>query len=154
MNELTNEFISNELQLNSLLETYGTIIPDPTKGGIETSKIIHERMRTARLSVESKRKELKAPHLLAGREIDSKAKELIAKIRSIEDPHKAAIDEYRGNKKYSKLASDSVKFTESEIRIIMDAIRCAIHHSDDFTAAKTDSIIDKLTMSLNKMELV
>lgn len=151
MNELTNDFTSNEMQLNSLIEQYGSIVPDSTSQGVETSKVISDRMRTARLAVEARRKELKEPYLKKGRQIDAKAKSLISKIKSIEEPHKAAVDEYRGSKKHTKKAADvSVKLSESDLTTIIGALTYATHHSDDFTAAVTDAIVDKMVMTLNK----
>ena len=151
MNELTNDFTSNEMQLNSLIEQYGSIVPDSTSQGVETSKVIYGRMRTARLAVEARRKELKEPYLQKGRQIDAKAKSLISKIKAIEEPHKAAVDEYRGSKKHTKKPADvSVKLTESDLTTIIGALTYATHSSDDFTAAVTDSIVDKMVMALSK----
>ena len=153
MNELTNDFTSNEMQLNSLIEQYESIVPDSTPQGVETSKVISDRMRTARLAVEARRKELKEPFLLKGRQIDTKAKSLISKIKAIEEPHKAAVDEYRGSKKHTKKpnADVSVKLCESDLTTIIAALTYAANNSDDFTAAKTDSIVDKMVMALNKL---
>lgn len=151
MNELINDFTSNEMQLNSLIEQYGSIVPDSTPHGVETSKVISDRMRTARLTVEARRKELKEPYLQKGRQIDAKAKTLISKIRAIEEPHKAAVDEYRGSKKYKKPADASVKLTKSDLTTIIGALTYATHHSDDYTAAVTDSIVDKMIAALNKL---
>ena len=151
MNELTNDFTSNEMQLNSLIDQYGSIVPDATPEGWETSKVVCDRMRTARLAVEARRKELKEPYLQKGRQIDAKAKSLISKIKAIEDPHKAAVDEYRGNKKCIKKPTDtSVKLSESDLTTIISALTYATHHSDDYTGSVTDSIVDKLVMALNK----
>jgi len=152
MNELTNDFTSNEMQLNSLIEQYGSIVPDSTTHGVETSKVISDRMRTARLAVEARRKELKEPYLLKGRQIDAKAKNLISKIKAIEEPHKAAVDEHRGSKKHTKKPADaSVKLTQSDLTTIIRALKYATHHSDDYTAAVTDAIVDKMVMALNKI---
>ena len=151
MNELTNDFTSNEMQLNSLIEQYESIVPDSTPQGVETSKVISDRMRTARLAVEARRKELKEPYLLKGRQIDAKAKSLISKIKAIEEPHKAAVDEHRGSKKHTKKPADtSVKLTESDLTTIIGALTYATNHSDDYTAAVTDAIVDKMTLALNK----
>jgi len=43
MNELTNDFTSNEMQLNSLIEQYESIVPDSTPQGVETSKVISDQ---------------------------------------------------------------------------------------------------------------
>ena len=151
MNELTNDFTSNEMQLNSLIEQYESIVPDSTPQGVETSKVISDRMRTARLAVEARRKELKEPYLQQGRQIDAKAKSLIGKIKVIEESHKAAVDEHRGSKKHTKKATDvSVKLTESDLTTIISALTYATNNSDDFTAAVTDAIVDKMVMALNK----
>lgn len=151
MNELTNDFTSDEMQLNGLIEQYGSIVPDSTPNGVGTSKVISDRMRTARLAVEARRKELKEPYLQKGRQIDAKAKSLISRIKTIEEPHKAAVDEYRGSKKHTKKATDvSVKLTESDLTTIISALTYATNNSDDFTAAVTDAIVDKMVMALNK----
>ena len=151
MNELTNDFTSNEMQLNSLINQYGSIVPDATAQGVETSKVISDRMRTARLAIEARRKELKEPYLQQSRQIDAKAKSLISKIKAIEEPHKAAVDEHRGSKKHTKKAYDaSVKLSESDLTTIIGALTYATHHSDDYTAAVTDAIVDKMIAALNK----
>jgi hypothetical protein len=108
-------------------------------------------MRTARLAVEARRKELKEPYLQKGRQIDAKAKSLISKIKAIEEPHKSAVDEYRGSKKHTKKPVDaSVKLSESDLTTIISALTYVTHNSDDYTAAVTDAIVDKLVMALNK----
>lgn len=69
-----------------------TIEGENDKAGYEVVRKEVAFARTTRTSIEKKRKELKEPHLEAGRLIDSRAKELIALVEPEEDRLKAMMD--------------------------------------------------------------
>lgn len=126
-------FVNDQLQ--KLKETYGSEVPDAsTKEGYQRSKEIASEMRTLRTTLESKRKEIKAPALAYGKMIDSEAKRLTAQIKEIEDPHSSAYKEVDAEKKRLK--------QEAEQRL-MD-IRNLPQTCFDKTADEIESMIDEL----------
>lgn len=149
--DISTEFMSHELQLNTLVENFGGVDPSFTTDGVQTSKIIRDRMRVIRLSVEEKRKELKAPFLADGKKIDLAARKITDKIKAIETPHQNAIDQYNGKEKHTKVLRESVKLTEEDLEKIIGALWYSAKNSDDFSLADVEGLVDRLAMSLNKV---
>ena len=149
--DISTEFMSHELQLNALVENFGGVDPSFTTDGVQTSKIIRDRMRVMRLSVEEKRKELKAPLLADGKKIDLAARKITDKIKGIETPHQNAIDQYNGKEKHTKVLRESVKLTEEDLEKIIGALWYSAKNSDDFSLADVEGLVDRLAMSLNKV---
>ncbi|MBY7923751.1 hypothetical protein KW453_15935 [Vibrio fluvialis] len=80
-----------DARLAELRATYGSEVPDAsTKDGYQRAKDISKEMTTLRTSLESRRKDFKAPVLAFGKMIDSEAKRLTSEILAIEEPFKAA----------------------------------------------------------------
>ena len=111
LNKISEEVNSGEItgykdidaRLSELRETYGSEVPDAsTKEGYDRSKSIAKEMTSARTSLESRRKEFKAPILALGKMVDSEAKRIQSEIIEIESPHKEAykaVDEVKAARK-------------------------------------------------------
>jgi len=149
--DISTEFMSHELQLNALVENFRDVVPIISREGVQTSKIIRDRMRVMRLSVEEKRKELKAPLLADSKKIDLAARKITDTIKSIETPHQNAINQYNGKEKHTKLLRESVKLSEEDLEKIIGALWYSAKNSNDFSLADVEGLVDRLAMSLNKV---
>lgn len=93
-----------------------TIEGENDKAGYEVVRKEVAFARTTRTSIEKKRKELKEPHLEAGRLIDSRAKELIALVEPEEDRLKAMMDAIDNIAAERKAAAERERLAKIEQR--------------------------------------
>lgn len=81
------EYESTASALVTLKEKYGGVIYDVTTAkGMKEAKDARKVVRNYRTSLESKRKEIKAPALQRCRDIDDEAKAITVELRSLEGP--------------------------------------------------------------------
>ena len=122
-------------KLKELKDSYGSEVPNAeSKEGYERSKMIAKEMRTLRISLEAKRKEIKAPALQYGKMIDAEAKRLTAEIENIEQPHALAYKEVDDVKKQLKL--------DAEQRLI--DIKKTVNNCHEMTPEQIESVIDEV----------
>lgn len=100
MNNQIQEFDKVLADIEEIKER-GNFLPDvSTKEGYEKSKrFVLDVTTKCRKAIEGKHKELKAPILKIGKELDAKKKTLISMLEEIEQPHKLA---YRSKDKEEK----------------------------------------------------
>lgn len=130
----------NDAALAKLKTDFSHILADPkgtvaTTKGYSDAKIALQLTRNMRGILEKKRVELKADALEYGRKVDSKAKEVLAKIMEIEEPIKAAKDEFdAADEKKKQDAIDAIKAKaeaeEKAKRDAEEAIRKATYEAE------------------------
>lgn len=133
------EYSQTAAALAELTERYA-VVPDATKPeGYKALKIGIREVKGYRTSLEKMRKEIKAPALERCRLIDAEAKDITAKLLTIETPMqqaKAAEDE-----RIAQIERDRVAALQARIDAVHDLARRAAGASSDEIRA----LIDQLT---------
>lgn len=79
------------------------------KGDLELVKAFHKDVKSIRIDIDKRRKELKQPYLDAGREIDALAKKATALVADMEKATKAQLDAHKAAQEAAKVdASEEV----------------------------------------------
>lgn len=113
--ELQVVYQITEADIAARLAKYGGLTADTPQGYKAVQSAIGD-LRDARVSIEKRRKELKADSLEYGRKVDAVAKFLTEKIEAIELPLKAlkaAVDEEKARAKAEKEAAERRALEES-----------------------------------------
>lgn len=81
------EFNETALALSNLRERYkGLVVDVQTPKGLKEAKTFTFELRTLRTTLERRRKELKAPIIERGKQLDDEAKRITAEIVALEEP--------------------------------------------------------------------
>lgn len=97
------EYTETEKGLAELRQKYAAVVFDVTSGkGMTEAKAARAELRTLRVNLEAKRKEIKAPALKRCAEIDTEAKRITAELEALEDPIDASIKAEEGRKAAEK----------------------------------------------------
>lgn len=104
-----------EAEIAAARQKYAALTAD-TKEGYEEVRLALGRLRTARTSIEARRKELKADSLEYGRRVDSAAKKLTAMVEEIEQPLQAKKDAVDQTEAQAKRAAEDAARAEAEAK--------------------------------------
>ena len=147
------EYSVTEAELAGLKDIYNDVkYPVETTAGLANAKEGRAILRTLRVGLEKKRKEIKGPALEHAKNIDSEAKRITAEIRILEDPIDEQIKDEIKRKENIKAEKDRVEKERTDkigdaitkIRDLPLAVNEHIHSAKDIKEA-----ID----GLNKVEL-
>lgn len=118
-------FDALEQRIPGLKHTYGGVVFDVTTAkGMAAAKAARAAVREPRFECETFRKELKAPILELGRQVDSRAKEITTALEAIEDPIHEQITNEEARKEREREAKIKAEQERTEgIQRRIDAIR-------------------------------
>jgi colicin import membrane protein len=140
-------YSETEKALAELRGKYENLVVDcATTAGMELAKVSRRELVTLRTGLEAKRKQLKAPALEYGKQIDSQAKRIEAEILKLETPIDAAIKAEEAKKeaeKQARLAAEQKRLADLQARV--DAIRQAPLTAAGYpTASQIEASLDGL----------
>lgn len=124
-------FSKTEESLAGLAEKYDVVPDAETEEGYEFCKAGAKELRTLRVAVEDKRKEIKEPFLEAGKIIDKSAKTIIERLRELEEPLKLAHREIDERERKAK---------EERERRLDQKIQNIIDYREKSTTASSEQI--------------
>jgi len=145
------EYSQTEAALSMLREKYTDVEYDVnTPGGLADAKSGRAEVRGYRTSLETKRKELKAPALERSRLIDAEAKQITAQLVALERPideQIKALEARKETERQEKIEAETRRVEEIKMRI--DLIR---EHAEAIFAAGV--ITDQIRQSINTVEAI
>lgn len=137
------EYTQTEQALAELRMKYADVVFDvATTKGMADAKAARAELRTLRVNLEAKRKEIKAPALKRCNEIDTEAKRITAELSEMEDPIDTAIKAEEDRKANAKAEAERLEQERTEARNRrFDAIKALPLRAVDATAAQIEAII-------------
>ncbi len=141
------EFNETALALSDLRSRYkGLVVDVQTPKGLKEAKTFTFELRTLRTTLEKKRKDLKAPIIERGKQLDDEAKRITAEIVALEEPIDVQIKAEEARIENARLA----KLEDERVRIegITSQIR-ALRDTAGTLVGKPSSIING---ALNRLE--
>lgn len=137
------EYTQTEAALAELRMKYADVVFDvATTKGMTEAKAARAELRTLRVNLEAKRKEIKAPALKRCAEIDTEAKRITAELAEMEDPIDAAIKAEESRKEHEKAEKERLDRERTEaLNRRFDAIKALPLRAVDATAAQIEAVI-------------
>lgn len=137
------EYTATEAALADLRVKYADVIFDvATSKGMTEAKAARAELRTLRVNLEAKRKEIKAPALKRCAEIDTEAKRITAELAEMEDPIDLSIKAEEDRKANAKAEAERIEREKVEARNRrFDAIKALPLRAVDATAEGIEAII-------------
>lgn len=137
------EYTATEAALSELRVKYADVVfPVDTTKGMTEAKAARAELRTLRVALEAKRKEIKAPALKRCSEIDTEAKRITAELEELEDPIDEAIKAEERRKEVAKAEQERLERDRVEKRNArFDAIKGLPLLAMNATAAQIEGLI-------------
>ena len=123
--------------MSALAERHAGVVYDvTTRDGMKAAKAARGEIRDVRLALEERRKEAKAPLLALGKFVDSRAKDLTARLIALEDPIALQIEheqkrEQREIEAREQAERERIAAIEKRIKAIYDSVGEALAASFD-----------------------
>ena len=141
----------NEALENAIAKLPELVIRDiSTKEGMTVAKQGRALFRDIRISLEKKRAEVKAPILEIGKLLDSRAKEIFAKIEPLEEKFSAEIK--AEEERVEAIKAEKIRLENERQAALQDGID-AIRDTPSQCAILTASEIERALQSLNNLPL-